>query len=66
MIIIFLDDILVYNKGLEEHAAHVRQTLLILQQHWLYAKVSKYVFFQSHVEYLGRVVSADGLSPNLA
>ena len=65
-IIIFLDDILVYSKGVEEHAAHVRQTLRILWQHRLYAKVSKCVFFQSRVEYLGHVVSLEGLSPDPA
>ena len=60
-IIIFLDDILVYSKGLGDHIHHVRQTLEILRQNSLYAKVSKCAFFQSSVEYLGHVVSAAGL-----
>ena len=61
-IIIFLDDILVYSRGLREHMTHVRQTLAILRKHQLYAKVSKCTFFQHRVEYLGHVVSAEGLS----
>ena len=65
-IIIFLDDILVYSRGLEEHMTHVRQTLEILRQHQLYAKVSKCAFFQNRVEYLGHVVSTEGLSPDPA
>ena len=65
-IIIFLDDILVYSKEVEEHVTHVCQTLSLLWQHRLYAKVSKCAFFQSHVEYLGHVVSANGLSPDPA
>ena len=44
----------------------VRQTLAILRQHQLYAKVSKCTFFQHRVEYLGHVVSAEGLSPDPA
>ena len=60
-VIIFLDDILVYSKDLDSHVAHVRQTLSILRHHQLYAKVSKCAFFQSSVEYLGHVVSAQGL-----
>ena len=45
---------------------HVRQTLDILRKHQLYAKVLKCTFFQHKVEYLGHVVSAEGLSPDLA
>ena len=45
---------------------HVRQTLAILRKHQLYAKVSKCTFFQHRVEYLGHVVSAEGLSPDPA
>ena len=60
-VIIFLDDILVYSKDLDSHVAHVRQTLSILRHHQLYAKVSKCAFFQTSVEYLGHVVSAQGL-----
>ena len=65
-IIIFLDDILVYSKGLGDHIHHVWQTLEVLRQNKLYAKVSKCAFFQCNVEYLGHVVSAVGLSPDPA
>ena len=65
-IIIFLDDILVYNKGLKAHVTHVHQTLSIMRQHRLYAKVSKCAFLQSRVEYMVHVVSTDGLSPDPA
>ena len=61
-IIIFLDDILVYSKGLGDHIHHVRQILEVLRQNKLYAKVSKCAFFQSNVEYLGHVISAVGFS----
>ena len=61
-VIIFLDDILVYSRDVETHVTHVRQILEILRQNKLYAKVSKCAFFQSSVEYLGHIVSAEGLS----
>ena len=61
-VIIFLDDILVYSRDVETHVTHVRQTLEILWHHRLYAKVSKCAFCQSLVEYLGHIVSAEGLS----
>ena len=44
-VIIFLDDILVYSWDLETHVTHVRQTLEILRQNRLYARVSKCAFF---------------------
>ena len=61
-VIIFLDDILVYSRDVEIHVTHVRQILEILRQNRLYAKVSKCAFFQSSVEYLGHIVSVEGLS----
>ena len=60
-IVTFLDNILVYSKDLEAHVTHVRKTLEILRQNQLYAKVSKCAFFQSSVEYLGHIVSAEQL-----
>ena len=64
--IIFLDDILVYSRDVETHVTHVQKTLEILRQNRLYAKVSKCAFFQSSMEYLGHIVSAEGLSMDLA
>ena len=63
-LIIFLDDLLVYSRSVEEHQAHVTQVLQVLRQHHLYAKVSKCSFFQHSVEYLGHVVTADGVAPD--
>jgi hypothetical protein len=50
-ILVFFDDVLVYSKGLEEHIAHLKTILQILVLHQLYAKMSKYVFATSEVEY---------------
>ena len=51
-----------YSQDVKTHVPNVRQTLEILRQNRLYAKVSKCAFFQSPVEYLGHIVSAEGLS----
>ena len=63
-IVIFLDDILIYSKNLQDHSDHVRRTLQILREHRLYAKVSKCEFFKQEVEYLGHVVTAAGIHPD--
>ena len=60
-VVVFLDDILVYSKTLEEHVQHVRQVLQQLRQHRLYAKLSKCAFGLHEVDFLGHVVSKDGV-----
>ena len=60
-VVIYLDDILIFSKKLEEHQAIVREVLRQLQQHGLYAKASKCQFHCSSVEFLGLIVSGNGL-----
>jgi RNase H-like domain found in reverse transcriptase/Reverse transcriptase (RNA-dependent DNA polymerase)/Integrase zinc binding domain/Retroviral aspartyl protease/Integrase core domain/Chromo (CHRromatin Organisation MOdifier) domain len=60
-VIVFLDDILIYSKTLEEHEAHVRKVLGILRKHKLFAKESKCELFQTEVEFLGHLVGRKGL-----
>ena len=61
-VLVFFDDILIYSKDPNEHEAHVRQVLELLRQHQLYAKRSKCCFFVEKVEYLGFIVSKDGVA----
>ena len=60
-VIVFLDDILIYSKTLDEHKTHVETVLQLLRENKLYAKQSKCEFFRSSVSFLGHVVSADGV-----
>ena len=60
-VLVFFDDILVYSKGEEEHKEHLKKVLQVLVDHKLYAKRSKCVFAASEVEYLGHVISSDGV-----
>jgi hypothetical protein len=43
-IVVFINDILVYSKDEEEHEEHLRLVLQKLQDHRLYAKLSKCEF----------------------
>lgn len=58
----FFDDILVYSKTWEDHLSHLHQTLELIQKHQLAVKKSKCSFGQSQVEYLGHIVSRDGVA----
>ena len=60
-VVIYLDDILIFPKKLEEHQAIVREVLCRLQQHSLYAKASKCRFHCSSLEFLGLIVLRNGL-----
>ena len=60
-VVVFLDDILVYSKSLQEHEKHLSMVLERLREHKLYAKASKCDFFQKQLEYLGHDVSVEGI-----
>ena len=44
LVIVFVDDILIYSQSKEEHEDHLRIVLQGLREHWLYAKISKSEF----------------------
>ncbi|MBW0552166.1 hypothetical protein O181_091881, partial [Austropuccinia psidii MF-1] len=59
--VVYLDDIMVFSSSEEEHVKHVASVLQKLRGNNLFSKASKCVFHASSVEYLGYVVSSDGL-----
>ncbi|KAD5318041.1 hypothetical protein E3N88_17987 [Mikania micrantha] len=61
-VIVFIDDILVFSKSIEEHEDHLRTVLETLRQKKLYAKFSKCDFWLEQVAFLGHVVSAEGIT----
>ena len=60
-ILVFFDDILVFSSCLEDHLSHLRIVLDNLLSNQLYAKKSKCVLRCSEVEYLGHIISGDGV-----
>jgi hypothetical protein len=63
-VIVSIDDILIYSKDKEEHAKHLRIALHILREHQLYAKFSKCEFWLDQVEFIGHVISKEGIAVN--
>ncbi|KAI3678514.1 hypothetical protein L6452_37809 [Arctium lappa] len=60
-VIVFIDDILIYSRSKEDHETHLRAILELLKCEKLYAKFSKCEFWLKEVQFLGYVVSKDGI-----
>ncbi|KAL1549147.1 hypothetical protein AAHA92_17282 [Salvia divinorum] len=60
-VLVFIDDVLVYSKNEKEHEEHLRITLETLRAEKLYAKFSKCEFWLKEVNFLGHVVTAEGI-----
>jgi hypothetical protein len=60
-IVVFIDDILIYSRSMEEYEEHLRIVLQRLRDHQMYVKFSKCVFCIKEVPFLGHVVSPEGI-----
>jgi hypothetical protein len=60
-VLVFFDDILIYSKSWEDHVQHVDKVLQLIKEQQLYAKPSKCFFGVKEVEYLGHIVSHEGV-----
>lgn len=60
--LVFFDDILIYNRTLDEHIHHLRQVFTLLVQDQWKVKFTKSRFAQQSIAYLGHVVSCQGVS----
>ncbi|KAJ0803307.1 putative nucleotidyltransferase, Ribonuclease H [Helianthus annuus] len=61
-VLVFFDDILVYSRDNKEHLFHLKQVLRLMREHKLFAKQSKCVFGGRAIEYLGHIISSEGVS----
>jgi len=60
--VVYLDDILVFSSDPAKHKQDVREVLTRLREYRLYAKLSKCEFSTTQVEFLGYVVSREGIA----
>ncbi|KAJ0491928.1 putative nucleotidyltransferase, Ribonuclease H [Helianthus annuus] len=61
-VLIFFDDVLVYSKSIQQHIKDLEVVLQLFRDNQLYAKKSKCSFAGSTIEYLGHVISKNGVS----
>ena len=60
-VVVFIDNILMNLKDLENHGTHLRVVLETLRKERLYAKLSKCEFWLNEVSFLGHIVSKEGI-----
>jgi hypothetical protein len=61
-VVVFIDDILIYSMNEEEHDQHLWIVLTCLREHQLYAKFNKCVFWLEEIQFLGHVLSTNGIA----
>ncbi|RVW45033.1 Retrovirus-related Pol polyprotein from transposon 297 [Vitis vinifera] len=61
-VLVFFDDILVYTRDLQSHVHHFEVVFSILHDQKLFANMSKCHFAQLKLEYLGHIISTDGVA----
>ena len=64
MVTVYIDDILVFSRTLDEHLQHLQSVLQRLKQAGLKLNPQKCHFITQEVEYLGHIITPDGLKTN--
>ena len=56
VIVVYLDDILIFTETLEEHRRIAQRVMELLQKHKLYLQPDKCEFEKTTIEYLGVII----------
>ena len=61
VVVVYMDDILIYTKDMEEHNKVIEEVLTILKDNDLFLKPEKCIWRTNKVEYVGIIVSDEGV-----
>ena len=65
IMVVYLDDILIFTRTEEEHVKAIRQVLQVLQEHKLFLRPEKCELCKKRIEYLGLVILENEVSMDL-
>ncbi|MCO5608595.1 hypothetical protein L7F22_062808 [Adiantum nelumboides] len=58
---VFFDDVIIYSKTIEEHKEHLKVIFQALRDNKLYVNQKKSEFFLQEIQYLGHIISKNGI-----
>lgn len=61
---VYIDDVLVFSRTLEDHLEHLRRVIERLQEVGLKLQPAECQFIREEMEYLGHLITPQGLKPN--
>ena len=64
--LVYLDDVLIFSKTLDDHIKHVREVLQRFDKQKLVVNLKKCEFAKRELEFLGFRISADGILPSVS
>jgi len=65
VVVVYLDDILIFTETLDEHHRIIRHVLGLLEKHKLYLRADKCEFEKTTVEYLGVIIFHNSVAMDL-
>jgi len=65
IMVVYLDDILIFTRTEEEHVKAIRQVLQVLQENKLFLRLEKCEFCKEKIKYLGLVILENEVSMDL-
>ena len=61
---VYMDDIVIFSKSLQDHIFHIKQIFTELEKYNLKIQLDKSEFLRKEVAFLGHVITPDGIKPN--
>ena len=62
-VVVYLDDVIIYSENWEDHLVHIREVFRRLREANLKITAKKCDFAKKELQYLGHIVSVDGILP---